>query len=175
MNFLFNLNTNIISNINLYKLPKLYKKKLAYLVTYVIRNLKFSKIPPFFYVYLYFRFRFRPKVKNTLSVIHCHNDTFLIVSIQEQWWWFEYIVIQIVKKIWPYKICKTHHCALWLRYQQIHTTTNLLLLYPEWDCSEFSSIKEKFDSIWYLKESIRKLLSQNAHFCIFYWSHSSGK
>ena len=82
---------------------------------------------------------------------------------------------KIIKKIWSYKMCKTHHCALWLRYQQIHTTTNLLLLYPEWDCSEFSSIKEKFDSIWYLKESIRKLLSQNAHFCIFYWSHSSGK
>ena len=70
------------------------KKKLAYLVTYVIRNLKFSKIPPFFYVYLYFRFRysakdqmffrfrfrFRPKVKNTLSVIHCFT-TFSILNL----------------------------------------------------------------------------------------------
>ena len=105
-----------------------------------------------------------------LSVINNKRMThFSLLAFKSSGNGCEYFVIEISKKIWPHKMCKTHHCALWLRYQQIHTTTNLLLLYPEWDCSEFSSIKEKFDSIWYLKESIRKLLSQNAHFCVFYW------
>ena len=41
MKFLYNLNTKVISKIDLNKLPKLYKKKLAHLVTFkVIRNIE---------------------------------------------------------------------------------------------------------------------------------------